>query len=126
MKGTLLIALLAGATVGGMYLNNVTALPDSHQQKAVAQPNPTQQSLVLKKEVVKLYPNPSYNGTITISSNSEKPLHFYVFDVEGTLLHQVVLKNKEKQTIQNLKKGTYVYDAFLNDEGVDHGNISVR
>ena len=126
MKGTLLIALLAGATVGGMHWLNTAAEPTATQPKAVAQPKPTNPALVLKKEVVKLYPNPSYNGTVTISSNSDKPLHFYVFDLEGTLLHQVILKDKGKQTIQNLKKGTYVYDAFLNDEGVDHGSISVR
>lgn len=126
MKGTLVIALLAGATVGGMHLSNTPAAQTGKQTIAVAQPITQNPALVLKKQVVKLYPNPSYNGTVTISSNSDKPLHFYVFDVEGTLLHQVVLKDKRKQTIHNLKKGTYVYDAFLNDEGVDHGSISVR
>ena len=126
MKGTIVIALLAGATVIGLHSSNIPAAQTGKQTIAVAQPNQQKPELVLKKQVVKLYPNPSYNGTVTISSNSDKPLHFYVFDVEGTLLHQVVLKEKEKQTINNLKKGTYVYDAFLNDEGVDHGSISVR
>lgn len=126
MKGTIVIALLAGATVGGMHFNNIPTQQTSNPKTAVAQPIQQNPVPVLKKQVVKLYPNPSYNGTVTISSNSDKPLHFYVFDVEGTLLHQVILKEKEKQTIHNLKKGTYVYDAFLNDEGVDHGSISVR
>ena len=79
-----------------------------------------------KKEAIKLYPNPSTNGRITVSSNRTETLHFYVFDLDGTLLHQVVLKDKQKKTIENLKKGTYVYDAFLNDEGIVHGNIIVK
>jgi len=80
----------------------------------------------IKKEAIKLYPNPSTDGRITISSNRTEKLHFYVFDLDGTLLHQVVLENKQKKTIENLKKGIYVYDAFLNDEGIDHGNIIVK
>mgnify|MGYP003577025335 CR=1 FL=1 len=79
-----------------------------------------------KKEAVKLYPNPSTDGRITVSSNRTETLHFYVFDLDGTLLHQVVLKDKQKKTIENLKKGIYVYDAFLNDEGIVHGNIIVK
>jgi len=79
-----------------------------------------------KKNAVKRYPNPSTNGRITVSSNLDQPLHFYVFELDGTLVHQVILKDKEKQTIHNLKKGIYVYDAFLNDEGVEHGSIIVK
>lgn len=79
-----------------------------------------------KKEAIKLYPNPSTDGRITISSNRTETLHFYVFDLDGTLLHQVVLKDKQKKTIENLKTGIYVYDAFLNDEGIVHGNIIVK
>lgn len=120
MKATILLALLAGATLTGMHFSQ----PERVNSPAVATIAKAPEGV--KKEVVKLYPNPSYNGTVTISSNSEKPLHFYVFDVEGTLLHQFILKDKSKQTINNLKKGTYVYDAFLNDEGIDHGSISVR
>ncbi|MGV3657009.1 MAG: T9SS type A sorting domain-containing protein [Chitinophagaceae bacterium] len=81
---------------------------------------------IVKKDAVKLYPNPSTDGRITISSNRTETLHFYVFDLDGTLLHQVILKDKQKKTIENLKKGIYVYDAFLNDEGIEHGNIIVK
>lgn len=122
MKGIILIALLAGATVTGMHFRKSAAADTKNNLVAATAKAPESP----KKEVVKLYPNPSYNGTVTISSNSERPLHFYVFDLEGTLLHQFILKDKTKQTIQNLKKGTYVYDAFLNDEGIDHGSIQVR
>ena len=83
-------------------------------------------SVHAKKDVVKLYPNPSTNGRVTVSSNTAQTLHFYVFSLDGTLLHQVILKDREKKIINNLEKGTYVYDAFLNDEGIDHGNIIVK
>jgi hypothetical protein len=79
-----------------------------------------------KKSTIKLYPNPSPNGVITVNSTISEPLHFYVFDLEGTLLHRILLKGKEQKTITNLKKGTYMYDVFKNDESIEQGKIIVK
>jgi hypothetical protein len=81
---------------------------------------------VKKKSTIKLYPNPSPNGVITVNSTINEPLHFYVFDLEGTLLHRIILKGKEQKTIINLKKGTYMYDVFKNDESIEQGKIIVK
>ena len=77
------------------------------------------------KNNVRLYPNPSPNGTITVNSTVNVPLHFYVFDLEGTLLHRLTLKGKEQKTITNLERGTYMYDVFKNDESIEQGKIIV-
>jgi hypothetical protein len=53
-------------------------------------------------------------------------LHFYVFDVSGTLMHQITLKWKNKYKIANLEKGIYMYDVFSNDESIEHGKIIVK
>ena len=79
-----------------------------------------------KKSVIKLYPNPSWNGTITVSSHTTEKLHFYIFDLDGTLIHQAVLKDKQKITVNDLKKGVYMYDTFLNDESIEYGKITVK
>jgi hypothetical protein len=84
------------------------------------------QTVVKRKAAIKLYPNPSTNGTVQVMSNMQGKLHFYVFDAEGTLLHQAVIRGKEKHTIKNLKKGIYLYDAFYNDEGIEHGKLIVK
>jgi hypothetical protein len=75
--------------------------------------------------VIKLYPNPSY-GKVSVSANSSSLLHFYIFDLEGTLVYQAILNNKEKKTIEHLKKGTYMYDVFENDESVEEGKIIIK
>ena len=81
---------------------------------------------VEKKNSIKLYPNPSPDGIITVNSTITEPLHFYVFDLEGTLLHRIALKGKEQRTISDLKKGTYMYDVFKNDESIEQGKIIVK
>src|SRR6266498_1216771 len=73
---------------------------------------------IQEKSVVKLYPNPSY-GKVSVSANTASLLHFYIFDLEGTLVFQAVLNNKEKRTIDHLKKGTYLYDVFEKDESIE-------
>lgn len=78
-----------------------------------------------KKVAVKLYPNPSY-GKISVSTNATGPLHFYIFDLDGTLVYQAVLSYKERKTVQNLKKGTYLYDVFEKDESIEEGKIIVK
>lgn len=77
------------------------------------------------KTVIKLYPNPSY-GKLSVSAVTSSTLHFYIFDMEGTLVYQAVLNNKERKTIDNLKKGTYLYDVFEKDESIEEGKIIIK
>lgn len=78
-----------------------------------------------KKVSIRLYPNPSY-GRISVSAVTSKTLHFYIFDLEGTLIYQAVLNNKSKKNIENLKKGTYLYDVFEKDESIEEGRIVIK
>jgi hypothetical protein len=79
-----------------------------------------------KNNVIRLSPNPSYGGTISVSSNIADPVHFYIFDLDGTLMYQATLSKNEKKGIDNLKKGTYMYDVFQNDESIEEGKIFVK
>ena len=79
----------------------------------------------IKKTAVKIYPNPSF-GRVNVSVNTTEPLHFYIFDLEGTLIYQTVLNNKDRKNIDNLKKGTYMYDVFEKDESIEEGKIIVK
>lgn len=79
-----------------------------------------------KNNVIRLNPNPSYGGTISVSSNIADPVHFYIFDLDGTLMFQATLTKKDKKSITNLKKGTYMYDVFQNDESIEEGKIFVK
>ena len=75
---------------------------------------------------VQLHPNPTTDGTVTVNSTLDEPVHFYVFDHEATLIHRLILKGKENKKITNLQKGTYVYDVFKNGESIEHGKIIVN
>jgi|GEM_PF-1273446 len=97
--------------------------------KAIASTRIAEQSLSKvtrsKRAVVRLYPNPSF-GNLSVSANTDTPVHFYIFDLEGTLVYQAVLSNREKKNIEDLKKGIYTYDVFEKDESIEEGKIVVK
>jgi hypothetical protein len=111
-----LLFALSGAASADAGRHNHRSLPPVAGKKMVAK----------KKATLKLYPNPSTNGTVRVVSNMAGKLHFYVFDLEGTMLHRAVIAGRGRHTITNLNKGIYTYDAFYNDEGIEHGTLTVK
>ena len=79
-----------------------------------------------KGRILKTSPNPCINGQLKISVKSAVELHFYVFDLSGTLVHRATLNNKEKASLPVLEKGTYLYDIFENDLGIEEGRIVIK
>jgi hypothetical protein len=76
------------------------------------------------KAVVKVSPNPTKDGVVAVNSNLPKEeLNFYVFDLEGTLLHQLTLVGTKEHKISKLNKGTYIYEVFQNNVSVEQGKI---
>ena len=90
--------------------------------------NSSGSSVQEKKINVRIYPNPSPNGTVYISSNhnSDNEIQFYVFDLEGTMMHNIKLNAKGKKTITGLRKGVYMYEVFRDDESIERGKIIVK
>ncbi|MBD0278027.1 MAG: T9SS type A sorting domain-containing protein, partial [Flavisolibacter sp.] len=70
---------------------------------------------------IRLYPNPTTNGTIKVRAAIAGEFHFYVFDVQGTLISYKILNDRQTHTINNLHKGVYLYDVFKNDVSIEQG-----
>jgi hypothetical protein len=75
------------------------------------------------KDIVSLGPNPTTDGTVTISNNDTEVVHVYLFDEESTMLHQLQLKGGGKQVVTALKKGTLTYEVFKNEVSIKQGKI---
>ena len=65
-------------------------------------------------------------GNLTIDSHHGEKLYFYLFDLEGTLIHQTILNAHEPNQVSNLKKGTYIYTVFAKDESIDEGKLVIK
>lgn len=78
------------------------------------------------KETIQVYATPDNEGSVTVFSDNKKTLSFYLFDVEGKLIYQTKIAQNEKQTIEGLEKGTYLYHAFENDKNLKGGKIILQ
>lgn len=83
-------------------------------------------AVTIKKELVKVYPTPNNEGSITIRSAYTGTLSFYLFNLEGRLIYQSSLKQAEEQIITGFAKGTYIYSVFNNDTNIDGGKININ
>jgi len=67
----------------------------------------------LNNEAVKIYPDALKREMhVVAKDNDGKEIDFFVFDLEGTLVHNYKMQPKDHNKITGLKKGTYVNRFF--------------
>ena len=66
-------------------------------------------------EGFKLYPNPTVNGKIFISTALNAPKTVHIFDVLGTQVFKATILGKELN-VSNLDKGVYILRVFEKDK----------
>lgn len=80
-------------------------------------------NLETPKDVVSVTPNPTTDGTVTVTNHDTQEVHVYLFDAENTMLSQLQLKAKGRQQVTGLPKGTITYEVFQNDISIKQGKI---
>jgi len=79
------------------------------------------------QNVVKVYPDMVKKEMHVIAkSGIDKEIEFMVFDINGNMVLNYKMKPGEKRTITELKKGSYLYHVFAEDEYLTTGKIVFR
>ena len=79
------------------------------------------------QNVVKVYPDMVKKEMhVMAKSGIEKEIEFMVFDINGNMVLDYKMKPGEKRTINELKKGSYMYHVFAEDEYLTTGKIVFR
>jgi len=79
------------------------------------------------QNVVKVYPDiVKKEMHVLAKSGIEKEIEFMVFDINGNMVLDYKMKPGEKRTINELKKGSYMYHVFAEDEYLTTGKIVFR
>ena len=80
-----------------------------------------------KKYKVKLYPNANREILFFSASGEDgKVYQFYLFDMDGKLVKQTQIRNRETTLISKIEKGTYLFEVFSDDERIENGNLTVK
>ena len=79
------------------------------------------------QNVVRVYPDiVKKEMHVMAKSGIEKEIEFMVFDINGNMVLDYKMKPGEKKTINELKKGSYMYHVFAEDEYLTTGKIVFR
>ena len=126
MKTKLLLTVLLFAAIGFTNSSNACMQIDKVAPPLQKHFSDSIQILFNHNKNVKLSPNPTFDGEINLTCNTNENLFFYLFDMEGTMLYRFQLRGKESKLISKLKKGIYSYDIFENDISIEQGKIIVK
>jgi hypothetical protein len=115
-----LLAIERPASHAGITRNPGEEEPAKKKAKARA-------SASLNNSSVKIFPDALKRDMhVVAKSNDGKVIDFFVFDVNGTLVQNYKMKEKEHYRISGLARGTYVYRVFNGDEETAAGKFEIR
>ncbi len=67
------------------------------------------------------------NDDVIVSVKAgNKNVDFYMFTVNGSLVKQRNIQGSERFSIENLSKGTYLYELFSKDQRLKSGKIELK
>jgi hypothetical protein len=80
-----------------------------------------------KKHKIRLYPD-ARQQVLFFSANGEdgKVYQLYLFDMDGRLVHQAQIRNKETTVLTAISEGNYLFEVFTDDERIENGQLTVR
>ncbi|THU40918.1 T9SS type A sorting domain-containing protein [Niastella caeni] len=86
-----------------------------------------QKQITSKKHRIKLYPNAEHDVLFFSVRGSEgKVYQLFLFDVAGHLIRQANIKSKQTTVIDNIEKGSYLFEVFSDDERIENGQVIIR
>jgi hypothetical protein len=90
--------------------------------------DPAKKEKAIKTQnIVKVYPDVIRKAMHVVArSGIQKEIDFLVFDINGNMVLNYKMKAGERKTINELKKGSYMYHVFCEDEYISTGKLEFR
>ncbi len=83
--------------------------------------------LVSKKYKIKIYPGATQEVLFFNASGEEgKVYQFFLFDVDGNMVKQSQVRNKQTTVLTNFNKGNYTFEVFSDDEHIENGTLVIK
>ena len=80
-----------------------------------------------KKCKIKIYPNAGRDVLFFNARGVDgKVYQLYLFDMEGKLVKQANIKNKQTTIVDNIEKGSYLFEVFSDDERIENGQVTIQ
>jgi hypothetical protein len=80
-----------------------------------------------KKHKTRLYPD-ARQQVLFFSANGEdgKIYQLYLFDMDGRLVNQTRIRNRETTVLTNIFEGNFLFEVFTDDERIENGSLTIK
>ena len=83
--------------------------------------------LTSKKYKIKIFPGANHEVLFFNASGEDgKVYQFYMFDIDGNMVKQTQIRNKQTTIITNFSKGCYTFEVFSDDEHIENGTLTIK
>ena len=80
-----------------------------------------------KKHKIRLYPDARQQVLFFSASGQEGRVYqLFLFDMDGRLVSQTHIRNKETTVLTNISEGNFLFEVFTDDERIENGQLTVR
>ena len=80
-----------------------------------------------KKYKIRLYPDAKKQVLFFSASGEEQKIYqLYMFDMDGKLVNQTSIRNRETTVLTNIAEGNYLFEVFSNDQRIVNGQLTVN
>ena len=123
-------ALVAMGLSAGIMLapaaNANVSLPIEENPASKTKPK-TKASTSRNNNSVKIYPDiVKRTMHVVARENKGKEIDFFVFDLQGTLIQNFKMKERDHQKLSDLARGKYIYRVFSGDVETASGEFEMR
>ena len=119
----ILFMLLALSLQSYAVASEARKSPVTHYRDSIV----VEKQFTSKKYKIRLYPNANQQVLFfSASGEGGRIYQFFLFDMDGNLMKQANIRNKQTTVIDNLEKGVYLFEVFSDDERIETGKVTVR
>jgi|SRR5579859_7222283 len=122
----LALSVQSSAFAAGVHLpgaHQTTAYPGSDTIHSI-QVSKAQTS---KKHKIRLYPDARQQVLFFSAAGEEgKVYQLFLFDMDGRLVSQTRIRNRETTVLTNISEGNFLFEVFTDDERIENGQLTVR
>jgi hypothetical protein len=80
-----------------------------------------------KRHKIRLYPDARQQVLFFSASGQDgKVYQLFLFDMDGRLVSQTHIRNKETTVLTNISEGNFLFEVFTDDERIENGQLTVR
>jgi hypothetical protein len=84
-------------------------------------------ALSSKKHKIRLYPDARQQVLFFSASGEEGRVYqLFLFDMDGRLVAQTSILNKETTVLSNISEGNFLFEVFTDDERIENGKLIVK